>query len=305
MTFTIHRNMAIMLANILGFQDKIKPERYKFLFTGANKVIKFFKRSFGYTLALALFFTTNMAEARHLKLYTYDIPEVGATQVTYTFDRISGPKAGYESGNPTLHEVEVERTLTKHWLQSFYIDYDYAPASDGNPGINEVSALKTEFNFTFSEKGKQFVDFRLNIELAKAMSNKVTAYGETGMADTAEFRFIFEKNFESFSIVLGPMLVKDIAGPGELGGWTYGYANAILMSISNRVGFGLEFHGSMGEAEDLAFSKRQNHTIVPNLDIAVSKALTISLGAGFPLTGATDDFAFRTAIQYVFGPGGK
>lgn len=291
-TFTILQNVAIMLAKTLGLK-------------GENKVIKFLKRSFGFTLALAFFLSANLAEARHLKLYTYDIPEVGATQVTYTFDRISGPKAGHKSGNPTLHEVEVERTLTKHWLQSFYIDYDYAPTSNGNLAINEVSAIKTEFNFTFSEKGKQFVDFRLNIELAKAMGNKVSAYGEKDMADTAEFRFIFEKNFGAFSVVLGPMLVKDIAGPGELGGWTYGYANAILMNISNKVGFGLEFHGSMGESKDLGFAERQNHTIVPNLDIAVNNDLTVSLGAGFPLTNATDDFAFRMAIQYVFGPNGN
>ncbi|VAX22629.1 hypothetical protein MNBD_NITROSPINAE04-1888, partial [hydrothermal vent metagenome] len=198
--------------------------------------------------ALFLFMSVGTAKAKHLKLYTYDIPEVGATQVTYTFDHISGPKAGYESGNPTLHEVEIERTITKHWLQSIYIDYDYAPSIDGHPEISEVSALKTEFNFKFSEKGRQFVDFRLNIELAKAMKNKITAYGESNVADTAEFRFIFEKSFEWFSIVLGPMLVKDIAGPGELSGWTYGYANAILMSINDKVGFGLEFHGFMGEA---------------------------------------------------------
>jgi len=269
-------------------------------------MVKFIRARLCFALVVALVLTANLAEAKHLKLYTYDIPEIGATQVTYTFDQISRPKAGYETGSPTLHEVEIERTITEHWLQSFYVDYDYAPPTDGYTQISEVSSLKTEFNFTFSEKGRRFVDFRMNIELAKAMNNKISAYGETGAADTAEFRFIFEKNFNHFTIVLGPMLVKDIAGPEELSGWTYGYANAILIDISDRVGFGLEFHGSMGEANDLSgFPARQNHTIVPNLDIAVTRYLTVSLGAGFGLTNATDNFTFRTAIQYVFGPGGS
>ncbi|VAX25162.1 hypothetical protein MNBD_NITROSPINAE03-1186 [hydrothermal vent metagenome] len=270
-------------------------------------MIKLIETRLIFVLALAstLAMTTNIAEARHLKLYTYDIPEVGATQVTYTFDQVNSPKAGYQTGSPTLHEVEIERTITEHWLQSFYVDYDYAPPTDGYTQISEVSSLKTEFNFTFSEKGRRFVDFRMNVELAKAMNNKITAYGEKGAADTAEFRFIFEKNFNLFTIVLGPMLVKDIAGPAELSGWTYGYANAILIDISDRVGFGLEFHGSMGEARDLGFPARQNHTIVPNFDIAVTRDLTLSLGAGFGLTNVTDNFTFRTAIQYVFGPGGS
>ncbi len=268
-----------------------------------EKVISFFRIWMGSVPLVVLVMTTSIAEARHLKLYTYDIVDVGATQVTYTFDSVNGPKAGYESGTPTLHEVEIEHAITRHWMQSFYVDYDYAPPTDGYAQINEVSTLKTEFNFTFFEKGENFVDFRLNIELAKAMNNKISAYGETHAADTAEFRFIFEKNFDKLSIVLGPMLVKEIGGEEELAGWSYGYANALLIGISERIGFGLEFHGTFGESENFGNTQLQSHYIVPNFDITVSKALTISLGAGFGLTKASDDFTFRTAIQYVFAAG--
>ena len=259
--------------------------------------MKIILRSVFLSLA-ALVFCAGAAEARHLKLYTYDLADVGAGILTYTFDRVSGPKEGNETGNPTLHEVELEYAFTKHWMQSLYVDYDYAASTDGFSSVNEVTALKTEFNFTFFEKGAKFVDFRLNTELAKAVNNKTDAYGSTDKADTIEFRFIFEKNFENFSIVLGPILMKDIAGPGELGGWTYGYANAILVDINDRVGFGLEFHGSMGEWNDIGHSKLQSHTIVPNINIAITKDIVWSIGAGFPLTEATDDFTFRTAIAY-------
>ncbi|MEE8249544.1 MAG: hypothetical protein V3R59_04880, partial [Gammaproteobacteria bacterium] len=56
------------------------------------------------------------ANARHLKLYTYDIADVGSTLVTYTFDRVSGPKAGVAEGNPMLHEVEIEYAINEHWM---------------------------------------------------------------------------------------------------------------------------------------------------------------------------------------------
>ena len=250
-------------------------------------------------LSLAvLVFLAGSAEARHLKLYTYDLADVGTGVITYTFDRVSGPKEGNQAGNPTLHELELEYAFTKHWMQSIYVDYDYTASADGFSSVNEITAVKTEFNFTFFEKGEHFVDFRLNTELAKAVGNKIDAYGNTDAADTIEFRFIFEKNFKNFSIVLSPILMKDFSRPGELEGWTYGYANAILVDISDRVGVGLEFHGSMGEWDNLGHSKLQSHTIVPNFNIAITKDIAWSIGAGFPLTEATDDFTFRTAIAY-------
>jgi len=240
--------------------------------------------------------------ARHLKLYTYDIAEVGSTVVTYTFDRVSGPEAGTKSGSPTFHEIEIEHAINEHWMQSLYIDYDYREASGGFDKVNEITSIKTEFNFPFSEKGKNFFDFRLNIELAKAINDKINAYGETDAADTAEFRFIFEKNLESFSLVLGPMFVQNIAGPDKLGGPSYGFANAILVDISDKVGFSLELHSFMGEGRDLDRFSDQSHTIVPNLDFTISDNVSLSIGAGFGLTDATDDFTFRTAIQFSFDP---
>lgn len=251
-------------------------------------------------LCLIVLFFTGTSEARHLKLYTYDLADVETGVLTYTFDYVTGPKGGIEDGNPTLHEVEWEYAFTKHWMQSLYVDYDYRSAAGGQPAVNEVSSVKTEFNFTFFEKGEKFVDARVNIELAKAMNNETDAYGNRDAADTAEFRFIFEKNFEGFSIVFGPMLVKDIAGSGELGGWNYGHASAIQMNISDRVGFGLELHGAMGESEDLGRIEKQSHTIVPNLDIALTKDTSFSIGVGLPLTGATDNFTLRAAVAYGF-----
>jgi len=249
---------------------------------------------------LSVFLCAGEAESRHLKLYTYDLADVGTGLITYTFDYVSGPQEGNKKGNPTLHEVELEYAITKHWMQSLYVDYDYIPATGGFSSVNEVTSIKTEFNFTFFEKGEKFVDFRLNTELSLAVNNKIDAYGNTDNADTLEFRFIFEKNFKKFSIVLGPILIKDISGPGELGGWNFGYANAIQMDLNDRVGLGLEFHGSMGEWSDLGHSKLQSHTIVPNIDIAITKDFTLSIGAAFPLTEAADDFTLRTGIAYAW-----
>lgn len=253
-------------------------------------------------LALVLLGFAANSESRHLKLYAYDIADVGATVSTYTLDWVSGPEAGTRTGNPTFHEIEIEHAITEHWMQSFYIDYDYRDASGGFKKVNEVTSLKTEFNFPFSEKGRHFFDFRMNIELAKAVNSRINAYGETDAADTAEFRFILEKNFDSFTLVLGPMFVQNIAGPDQLGGPSYGFANAVLVDLSDKVGVGLELHSFMGEGGDLDQFGDQSHTLVPNIDIVLTDDISVSVGAGFGLTDATDDFTFRSAVQYVFQP---
>jgi len=253
-------------------------------------------------IAVGLGMLALTAEARHLKLYTYDIADEGSTVVTYTFDRVSGPKAGVEEGNPMLHEIEIEYAFNKRWMQSFYVDYDYSSGSENFEGVSEISSLKTEFNFPFSEKGKHFFDFRLNIELAMAMNSKTSAYGETDAADTAEFRFIFEKNFRNFSLILGPMFVQNIAGPDDLGGPNYGFANALLFDVSEKVGTSLELHSFMGESGDLGNLSDQSHYLVPNVDFAVTKNMGFSIGAGIGLTSASDDFTLRVGFNYTYDP---
>lgn len=242
------------------------------------------------------------ANARHLKLYTYDIADVGSTVVTYTFDRVSGPKAGVAEGNPMLHEIEIEYAINEHWMQSLYFDYDYSSSTTNFSGVRELSSLKTEFNLPFSEKGKHFFDFRLNIEFAKALNSETSAYGETNAADTAEFRFIFEKNFENFTLILGPMFVQNIGGPSDLGSPIYGFANALLFNVSDKIGATLELHSFLGERSDLGRINNQSHVLVPNLDIRLTDSLGLSIGAGIGLTSVSDDFTLRVSFNYTFTP---
>lgn len=255
-----------------------------------------------FSIVVALIGFAVNSEARHLKLYTYDIADVGETVTTYTFDWVSGPKSGTKTGHPTFHEIEIEHAINEHWMQSFYIDYDYLAASGNGKKVSEITSIKTEFNFPFSKKGEHFFDFRLNIELAKALNSKTNAYGETDLADTAEFRFILEKDFDSLALILGPMLVQNIAGPENLGGPNYGFANALIANISDTVDIGLELHSFMGEGGDLDQFSDQSHTLVSNIDVLLKDDISLSLGAGLGLTEATDDFTFRAAIQYVFQP---
>ncbi|MBI5137512.1 MAG: hypothetical protein HZA24_09310 [Nitrospirae bacterium] len=227
------------------------------------------------------------AEARHLKLYSYDVLSHGQTAVTYTYDYVSGVTG--LSGHPNLHEIEIEHGITNRWTQSIYIDYDVLGGR-----VSEISALKTEFNYAFFEKGQYFADFRLNVEYAKAINNKVDAFDSTNAADTIEFRPIFEKDFDTFVIVLSPVIVKELSAPNgvPLADWNYGYANAVMMTVNEHIGVNLEFHGSTTD---------DTHYLVPNVDVALGDNMSIGLGVGFGLTRNSDDFTFRASIVRTFG----
>jgi len=246
-------------------------------------------------IVIALSFFASSAEARHLKLYTYDVLNKGQTSITYTLDIINGN--AMTIGTPILHEVELEYGITSKWTQSLYIDYDQLAGK-----VNEITSIKTEFNYAFSEKGENFVDFRMNIEYAMAVNNHVDAFNSRNTPDTIEFRPIFEKNFEKFSLVFGLVISKELSAPNNvpLGKWTLGFANAIMMNLTDRIGFNLEFHSFMGESQDLRFLNRLSHYLVPNIDYMVTKNMTFSVGAGFGLTPISDNFTLRISVASSF-----
>lgn len=247
-----------------------------------------------FNLVAIIFFMlvgSTLAQARHLKLYSYGVLDKGQTGVTYTFDYIQGPGGSTDIGNPTLHELEIEYGVTNKWTQSFYIDFDYLAGE-----VNEITSLKTEFNYDFLSKGEGIVDFRLNIEYAKAINNHTNAFKDQNAADTIEFRPIFQKSFDTFSLVLGPIAMKDIAAPNDakLGDWSYAHASAIMMNVSDKVGFNIELFGfGLGDADS-------THYIVPNIDYSISDAMSISIAPAFGLTDNSDDYTFRLSFVNIF-----
>lgn len=193
--------------------------------------------------------------------------------------------------------MEFEYGITSKWTQSLYIDYDQLAGK-----VNEVTSIKTEINYAFFEKGENFVDFRLNVEYAMAVNNHVDAFNSRNTPDTIEFRPIFEKNFEKFSLVFGPIISKELSAPNNvpLGEWNFGFANAIMMDITDRVGVNLEFHSFLGGSQNLRFLNRQSHYLVPNIDYAVTKNMSLSVGTGFGLTALSDNFTLRISVAGSF-----
>lgn len=248
-------------------------------------------KKFSLVVVFFMLVGSTLAQARHLKLYTYGVLDKGQVGVTYTLDYIEGPGGNSNTINPMLHELEIEYGITDKWTQSFYIDYDYL---DGL--VNEITSLKTEFNYDFLNQGEGIVDFRLNIEYAKAINGYTNAFNDKNAADTIEFRPIFQKSYDTFSVVIGPIAMKDIAAPNdaELGDWSFAHASAVLMNVTNKIGFNLELYGfGLGTANS-------THYFVPNIDYAIDDSMSVSIAPAFGLTDTSDDYTLRFSIVKIF-----
>lgn len=244
-------------------------------------------------------YLTQIAEARHLKLYGMERPRQGTTWVTYTSDYIpsySATAATGNMGNVMYHEVEIETGITDRWSQSIYFDADSQSGSP-NPADNNfrVNLIKTEFNYLVSEGG--WFDFRVNNEWAFKTGAFSDPLARELYSNSIELRPIFSKSIGQWTFIIGPGFFYRYSDTPV--GLTYFYANAIQYDLSDSVTLGLEFHGDLGTLRTAA---EQSHFIVPNLDIQLNKSTVLSIGVGFGLNAQAEQHTYRASLQIDLGP---
>lgn len=243
---------------------------------------------------------SRMIEARHLKVYGPEIPKPGVTWVTYINDIIpfsAVPSSAGNVGNVIFHEIEIETGITDRWSQSIYFDGDTQWESpDSSDNNSRLIQIKTEFNLSVFES--KLFDFRLNSEWAFNTGNYKDPLAQEKYSNSIELRPIFSKSINSFTIIVGPgFFYRYTEEPKEL---TYFYANAVQYDISDKVTAGLEFHGDLGDTENLGAPSKQSHFIVPTVDIQLHKNIVLSIGIGIGLNDQSEDYTFRNALQFNY-----
>lgn len=238
-----------------------------------------------------------IAEARHLKLYGPARPEKGVTWVTYVNDYIpssSIPLATGDVGNIMYHEIEIETGITERWSQSIYFDGDSQSGSPNSDDNNfRINLIKTEFNIAVFES--KWFDFRLNNEWAFKSGNYTDPLSQEKYSDSIELRPIFSKSIDPFLIIIGPGFFYRYSETPL--GLTYFYANSIEYSMSDRVIFGLEFHGDLGEMKT---ASEQSHYIVPHFDVQLHEKALLSIGVGVGLNEQAEKYTFRNSLQLSY-----
>ena len=68
--------------------------------------------------------------------------------------------------------------------------------------------------------------------------------------------------------------------------------------MSERLQWGVEIYGDLGELVDIKTSRKQKHYLVPALTYKINKALKWNVGTAFGLTDASDDVVIKSLLEW-------
>jgi len=115
-----------------------------------------------------------------------------------------------------------------------------------------------------------------------------------------EFHPIIERDFGRISILLNPILEKNLVGPDSHFGIEAGYAAQFLFHFSERYAAGIESYGDKGRlTSGGSASRNQDYYLMPVVNAEFGK-LNFSTGPGFGLTGASDQLVLKFNVGYSF-----
>jgi hypothetical protein len=260
------------------------------------------KRNF--TLALFLFFFSQVLHAQLYKVYEYQPAEAGELEFVIWNSYLPSSDVSYnffgkELGRQGLfaHSFELEYGLSNKFGIAAYLDFE-----DPKGGkLRHVRTKAIMAHYAFFEKGSRPLDIAIYLEYV--INNK--AYKDN---EELEVRLILEKDIGAFRIDFNPIFEKNTSGPESDEGLEFNYAVGFYY-LNNEQGVffkkglmiqpGLEFYGKMGEISDFKELKDQQHYVFPTLDFFIGKRLRWHTGVGFGLTDASDKITIKSILSIV------
>jgi hypothetical protein len=111
---------------------------------------------------------------------------------------------------------------------------------------------------------------------------------------------IIERDFGPISILLNPILEKNLVGPDSHAGLEASYAAQVLYHFSEHYSAGLESYGDKGRlTHGGSPSQNQDYYVMPVVN-ANFGSLNFSTGPGIGLTGASDRVVIKFNVGYSF-----
>ncbi len=245
------------------------------------KVSKFKINIFFAVIICAVSTLTIFAQEDFYKVYQYETPLAGHTEITAwnTFIGKSRQDLDYFgrslSRNHLLaHSIEAEYGVTDHFTVGAYADFE-DPRGGG-------------FNLT---RGRVVGRYRFKQRYDKFFNTAVYAeyyFPRKSEGQELEMRLIMDKDVNDFRFVLNPTLTKVTTGdkgrplrPGFTGGAYY-----------RRKRFaqpGLEFYSDF---------KEKTATVFPTVDVFATPTMQWNFGVGFGLTGSSDRIVFKSVLSF-------
>lgn len=248
-------------------------------------------------VVLFLVLTTNLAQARHFKVYGYKTPEAGEIELVYWADYVAKSdttmnyfgKTGVKREGLWSNTLEIEYGLTDRFTIAAYADFEKPSGEDFKYIQTRVVAAR----YRFGEAGERYFDTALYVEYYFPDPDY-----QGKAKEKIETRFILEKKINDKTLRINPKLEKVTSGPDVEEGLEFEYGASLYGPWTARLKWGLEIYGSLGELANIKSRDEQKHYIVPALTHKLTKHLKLNVGVGVGLTDASDDLVFKGLLEW-------
>ncbi|MFQ5455080.1 MAG: hypothetical protein ACE5EA_02610 [Nitrospirota bacterium] len=248
------------------------------------------------TLVLPLLILSDNGFARDFKVYGYNTPKKGETELSYWIDYFIKSDNKYRFLDNNFidkeklfrHTFEIEYGLTDRWTISGYIDFEDPKGEN----LEYVQARAVITRYRFFEKGERFFDSAIYFEYYIPDEKYKSS-------EHLETMIIFEKEISKIALILNSKFDKKLSGDDVVKeGMEFEYSAGVYYPISSTIKTGLEFHGKFGELRNFKSFDEQEHLIFPTVDMKLAKYLNANLGIGVGLTDNSDDLVFKVIFEY-------
>ncbi len=254
------------------------------------------KKLISVLLLLACFALASTAQARHFKVYGYKTPEAGESELVYWNDYVaqSAKSMAFFGKNVDregllIHTLEVEYGLTDRLKLAAYLDAEQ-PSGEN---IELVRARVVAAHYRFGNAGERFFDPAIYIEYYLPRP----AY--LGYAkERVEARIILEKKLGDMVLKLNPVLEKVVSGPKVDEGMELAYSASLYGPLSDKLQWGIEYYGGVGELVAVKPVDEQKNYLVPAVTYKFNKHFKWNIGAAFGISKAADDLVIKNIIAW-------
>ncbi|MDO8431380.1 MAG: hypothetical protein Q7S58_03120 [Candidatus Binatus sp.] len=228
-----------------------------------------------------------------IQIYSAETVPKGHLEVELHSNTVS-TATGHEAKD-ALNPYQIHETLEASYGVLRYLEVgQYLCTARLNNGEYEYAGARTKVHFGVPMTERWPVRFGANIELdymrRQADENPLTL----------ELRPIVETHLGRFTAIGNFAFEKPFSGPGTHRGVELSPSGEIVYDLSRWIQPAVEYYGDLGPLQVIPGVQRQEHFIVPALNLDLIPQLELNLGVGIGLTRTSNGLFLKSIVGWAF-----
>ncbi|MDB5107731.1 MAG: hypothetical protein JWM69_672 [Candidatus Binatus sp.] len=244
-------------------------------------------------LMLAVFSNARAIDFYEIQIYPVETDPVGHLQLELHSNTVTTA-----TGSQTREEIspyQIHETLEATYGVLSYLEIgQYLCTAKLDEGRYEYAGARTKVHFGVPMTENWPIQVGANVELAYMRR----AAEEHPL--TLEMRPIVQTKFRKFTLIGNFAFEKPFNGPGTHKGVQFAPSGQIFFDVSKWFIPAIEYYGDMGALQDMPGAQRQQHFIVPAVNLRLLDQLELNLGVGVGVTHASNALFLKSIVGWTF-----